>query len=86
MPQAWAASSTFLMLQSALGLSVDASAGEVRLTRPRLPLGVDHLEIIDLRIGDTAVEIDIRRVGGEVDVVLGDRSDRSISVVVEDEV
>jgi hypothetical protein len=47
---------------------------------------VDHLEIIDLRIGDTAVEIDIRRVGGEVDVVLGDRSDRSISVVVEDEV
>jgi glycogen debranching enzyme len=86
MPQAWAASSTFLMLQSALGLSVDASAGEVRLTRPRLPRGVDHLQVKDLRIGDAAVDIDIRRLGGEVDVVLGDRSDRSISVVVEDEV
>ena len=84
MPQAWAASSTFLMLQSALGLSIDAAAREVRLTRPRLPKGVDHIRLAGLRIGEDALDIEVRRLGDEADIGLGDGSSRSIRVVVED--
>jgi glycogen debranching enzyme len=83
MPQAWAAGSTFMMLQACLGLSIDAERREVRLARPTLPLGVDQLSLAGLGVGDACVDIDFQRLGGRIAAVPGPSSDRSVSVVIE---
>ncbi len=82
-PQAWAAGSTFLMLQACLGLSVHADQRQVRLVRPCLPAGIDHLDIDGLALGDARVDIRFRRMGDQVAVTSGPGSDRSVSVVLE---
>jgi glycogen debranching enzyme len=51
LPQAWAAGSAFMMLQACLGITIDGWRGEVHLTDPRLPIGIDHLQVDGLRIG-----------------------------------
>ncbi len=83
MPQAWAAGSTFMMLQACLGLSIDAERGEVRLVRPTLPVGVDQLSLTRLHVGDACVDIDFQRLGGRIAAVPGPSSDRSVAVVIE---
>ncbi|HEV2364255.1 MAG TPA: glycogen debranching N-terminal domain-containing protein [Caulobacteraceae bacterium] len=82
-PQAWAAGSTFMMLQACLGLSIDSAKREVRLVRPRLPDGVDHLAIDDLALGQARVALRLQRLGDSVAVTPGPSSDASISVVLE---
>ena len=64
LPQAWAAGSVFLMLQAALGLSIDAWTGTIDLTDPVLPTGLQTLKIQGLRVGDASVDIDIQHVDG----------------------
>ncbi len=56
-PQAWAAGSVILLLQSVLGLEPDAARGVVRL-RPILPPGVRRVAVRRLRVG--AVLLDLR--------------------------
>ncbi len=84
MPQAWAAGSTFMMLQAALGLTIDSERRQVRLARPHLPSGVARLRLTGLAVGTARVNIDIQRVGGAVAVTLVAGSERGVAVVVED--
>jgi len=84
MPQAWAAGSTFMMLQAALGLSIDAHRREVRFDAPRLPAGVDCIRLKRLEVGAAKVDIDVRRVGTAVAVTLGGDPERTVSVVLKD--
>jgi glycogen debranching enzyme len=84
MPQAWAAGSTFMMLQASLGLTIDAARREVRLTRPTLPEGVDQLRLTGLPVGGAIIDIDVRRLGAGVAVMLAKGSDRSVTVISED--
>ncbi|MGI8841820.1 MAG: amylo-alpha-1,6-glucosidase [Caulobacteraceae bacterium] len=83
MPQAWAAGSTFMMLQACLGLSIDAERREVRLVRPSLPAGVDQLSLTGLAVGGACVDIDFQRLGGGMAAIPGPSSDRAVSVVIE---
>ncbi|HEX2228518.1 MAG TPA: amylo-alpha-1,6-glucosidase [Candidatus Binatia bacterium] len=78
-PQAWAAGSVFLLLQTCLGLSVDAGQSTVYFTSPSLPDLVEEVRIKDLRVGasyvDLVVDRSFRGVGvqrreGGVNVVL----------------
>jgi glycogen debranching enzyme len=80
-PQAWAAGSTFMMLQACLGLSIDAVRGEVRLVRPTLPPGIDRLTIEALAIGDERLDLDLRRVDDRI--VVGASSASRVRVVFE---
>jgi glycogen debranching enzyme len=82
MPQAWAAGSTFMMLAAALGLHLDAPLRRVRLTRPRLPAGVDHIAIHGLEIAGHAIDLDIRRLEDRVAVTA--HTGEAVSVVVEE--
>ncbi|MFC4727663.1 glycogen debranching N-terminal domain-containing protein [Coralloluteibacterium thermophilus] len=66
LPQAWAAGSVFLLLQAALGVHVDAAAGEVVVDRPLLPAGVDRLLLQGLDIGGTRLDIEFQRMGDRV--------------------
>jgi glycogen debranching enzyme len=66
LPQAWAAGSIFMMLQACLGLSIDGFRREVRIDRPRLPVGIDHLTIERLVVGNASLTIEFHRVGDRV--------------------
>ena len=63
-PQAWAAGSTFLFLQSMLGLSAHADRRELELLRPQLPTWLGRVTITNLRVGDAAVDLLFHRWRG----------------------
>lgn len=60
-PQAWSASSTFLLLQSCLGLSLNADKKQIRLDGPHLPEAIPELWIRDVRVGDACVDLFLER-------------------------
>jgi len=60
-PQAWAAGAAFLLLQSCLGLSLDAEKKQIRLDGPYLPEAIPELWIRDLRVADACVDLFIER-------------------------
>jgi glycogen debranching enzyme len=80
-PQAWAAGSVFLLLQSALGLSIDARKGEVAFNHPVLPEGVPELRITGLPMGDASVDLLIENHPHDVGVTVL-RRDGHVRVVV----
>ena len=60
-PQAWAAAAVFLLLQSSLGLSIDAPRRELRFHKPRLPPFLRGLRIEGLRVGDATLDLELTR-------------------------
>ena len=67
-PQAWASAAPFCLLQAALGLELDPAAEELRLRNPRLPKFLDEVIIRNLQVGDSSVDIAVRRDGETVSV------------------
>ena len=65
-PQAWASATPFSLLQAALGLELDPAANEVRLRSPRLPKFLDEVILRNLHVGDSSVDIAVRRHGENV--------------------
>jgi glycogen debranching enzyme len=63
LPQAWASGSLFMLLQAALGISVSAWREEIRVYEPRLPTGIETLEIRNLAVGKKRVSLSFQRVG-----------------------
>lgn len=49
-PQAWAVASVFIMVQSCLGIEIDAKKNLLTFNEPSLPDFMDYLEINELRI------------------------------------
>ncbi|WP_232820924.1 amylo-alpha-1,6-glucosidase [Dyella sp. C11] len=66
MPQAWAAGSMFMLMQSCLGMDIDGRHGVVRVRRPRLPQGIDRLIVNGLEVGTARVNVGFERIGGRV--------------------
>jgi glycogen debranching enzyme len=60
-PQAWAAGSVFLLLQTCLGLTLDARQSSVFLTSPSLPEFFEEVHITNLRIGNSCVDLVVDR-------------------------
>jgi glycogen debranching enzyme len=82
-PQAWAAAAVFAMLQACLGLELDAPCCDVALRAPRLPEFIDWLELRDLRVGDTSVDLLLKRYDRNVGVeVLRKGSQPAVRVLV----
>jgi Glycogen debranching enzyme len=69
LPQAWAAGSVFLMLQAALGLSIDAWTRTIDMADPVLPDGLERLLVRDLAVGDAMIDLAIQRVDGRSVVI-----------------
>jgi glycogen debranching enzyme len=80
-PQAWAAASVFGMLQACLGLSIDATIGEVALRYPHLPAGIDRLAIRGLEVGGASVDLTLHKYAGSVGLSI-DRRDGKLDVAV----
>jgi len=60
-PQAWAAGSGLQLLTAMLGLEADALAGRLTFVNPQLPPWLRDVEIHDLRVGTTSLDVAVRR-------------------------
>jgi glycogen debranching enzyme len=60
-PQAWAAGSVLLLLQTSLGLSIHADQSAVYFTSPSLPDLVEEVHIKNLRVGASYVDLVVDR-------------------------
>jgi glycogen debranching enzyme len=69
-PQAWAACAPFALLQACLGLEVDAASETVRLRQPRLPSSLESLVVRRLHVGESRLDLLLRRQESSVAVTL----------------
>jgi len=82
-PQAWASATPFSLLEAALGLEFDARRGEIRLNNPRLPSFLNEVILRDLWLGDSSVDLRIRRHNDDVSLeVLRTRGRIRVSIVL----
>jgi glycogen debranching enzyme len=65
-PQAWAAGTLLLLLQSSLGLEFDPDRNEILLRNPRLPEFLQEVTLRNLRLGPSVVDLLLRRHGNNV--------------------
>ncbi len=82
LPQAWSAGAAFMLMQACLGLEIDGWKGEIKVTRPRLPIGIDNLVLRHLQVGDAVVDLNFQRVGDRVVAYLDDRHEGLAPLVV----
>jgi len=81
-PQAWAAGTPLMLLQSSLGLEFDHDRDEILLRRPRLPTFLDEVTLRNLRLGKSVVDLVLRRHGNHVSIqVLRNEGQIRISAV-----
>ncbi|MBV8844180.1 MAG: amylo-alpha-1,6-glucosidase [Bryobacterales bacterium] len=73
-PQAWSAGAAYLLLQSSVGLSIDAVGRQIVLRNPVLPDFLDVVHVRNLKIGDAAVNLVLFRSGNAVAVTVERRT------------
>lgn len=82
-PQAWASATPFTLLEAALGLEFDAAASEIRLHNPRLPAFLNEVILRDLCLGESSVDLRLRRHDDDVSLeVLRTRGHIRVSIVL----
>ncbi|HET6770805.1 MAG TPA: amylo-alpha-1,6-glucosidase [Actinomycetota bacterium] len=62
-PQAWAAGAPFLLLQAMLGISALAHENLLTVNKPHLPRWLNHVELRNLRVGNSMLSLIFRREG-----------------------
>jgi glycogen debranching enzyme len=67
-PQSWAAASVFMLLQACLGMTVDAPAGRIVFRRPALPRFLEFVQVRNLRVGPSTVDLLLERHAHNVGV------------------
>ena len=80
-PQAWSAGAAFLLLQSSMGLSIDALKNRIVLTRPVLPAFLEHVRIRNIMVASASVDVLLFRSGNTVAVTV-ERRDGDVDVLV----
>jgi len=80
-PQAWSAGAAFLLLQSSIGLSIDAIRKSIVLTRPVLPQFLEQIRIRNLVVGHASVDLLLFRFGNAVAVTIENKSG-NVDVIV----
>jgi glycogen debranching enzyme len=61
LPQAWASTTPFTLLEASLGLEFDPFSGEIRLRNPRLPAFLDEVILRNLQLGQSTVDVRVLR-------------------------
>jgi glycogen debranching enzyme len=81
-PQAWAAASSLCLIQACLGLSIDALERRIVVNKPFLPESVERLEIHNILVGDSTIDLGFQRYAQDVGVhVLRRGGDIAVSVL-----
>jgi len=73
-PQAASAGATFLMLQSVLGITIDALDRQIILAHPVMPEGIEEIRVRNLAVGEASVDFTVRRHAGSVSASVERRS------------
>lgn len=81
-PQAWASGAVFMLIEAMLGLKVDASDCRIHLSHPQMPDYLNWLRIQNLRCGDGAMDLIVRRHDKDVGVNIENRQGE-VSLSVE---
>ncbi|MDB5621272.1 amylo-alpha-1,6-glucosidase [Tardiphaga sp.] len=82
-PQAWASATPFTLLEAALGIEFDAARGEIRFRNPRLPAFLNEVILRDLRLGDSSVDLRLRKHHDDVSLeILRTRGKIQVSIVL----
>jgi glycogen debranching enzyme len=69
-PQSWAAAAAPSLLQSMLGMTIDAPGRQIRFAYPALPPSLQRLWIRNLRIGGASVDLVFERTAADVNIEL----------------
>jgi len=80
-PQTWSSVAVFLLLQSCLGLRIDAPHACLTFSQPVLPPFLEHIEIRNLRIGDATVDLSLAGHAKDVGINILRREGR-VEIVV----
>ncbi|MCZ6775357.1 MAG: amylo-alpha-1,6-glucosidase [Ignavibacteria bacterium] len=80
-PQSWASGSVYLLLQSCLGLSIQAHENKIYFHHPALPTFLQEVSIKNLKVGSACVDIELKRHEQDVGVNVR-RREGDIEVVV----
>jgi len=81
-PQAWSCVTPFALIAASLGLEFEPDAREIRLRNPRLPEFLNEVLISDLRLGETTVDLSVRRHGEDVSLqLIRSRGEVQVSVL-----
>ncbi len=81
-PQAWASATPFTLIEASLGLQFDPAAGEIRLINPRLPIFLDQVELRNLQLNQSSVDLRVHRHDNEISLeVLRRRGQVQVSIV-----
>lgn len=67
-PQTWSSVAVFLLLQSCLGLRIEAPRSRLSFSQPVLPPFLEHIEIKNLRIGEAEVDLLLERHAKDVGI------------------
>ncbi len=82
-PQAWASATPFTLLEASLGLEFDHRNNEIRLRNPVLPAFLDEVILRNLRLGQSSLDLRLRRHNDEVSVDIPRRhGEIQVSVVL----
>jgi glycogen debranching enzyme len=80
-PQAVSAGAPFLLLQSILGLSIDALDRQIVLAHPVVPEGFDEICVKNLNVIEASVDFTVRRHGSSVSVSV-ERREGKLDLVI----
>jgi glycogen debranching enzyme len=80
-PQAWASAAGFLLLQSCLGLRIDAARRRLSFVRPVLPPFLQRVDIRNITIGDARVDVTLDRQPEDVGLTVT-RRDGNLEIIV----
>ena len=80
-PQTWSSVAVFLLLQSCLGLRIDAPHACLTFSQPVLPPFLEHIEIKNLRVGGATVDLSLEGHAKDVGINILRREGR-VEIVV----
>ena len=67
-PQAWSAAAVYFLLQACLGLTIRAPPGQVRFAYPLLPAFLNEVRVLNLAVGDAALDLLLLRHGHDIGI------------------
>jgi len=82
-PQAWAAAAPFALVAAATGLDLDFASGGVRLAHPTLPAFLDTLELKDVAVAGSRLDLRLSRAGGDVTTAVTRRQGKAGLTIVK---
>jgi glycogen debranching enzyme len=82
-PQAWAAGAVYLLIQSSLGMDVDAERNQVSFRHAALPERVERMFLNNLSVGAAQVDLMLERHANDVSVSVVRRTGKLDIVTLE---